>query len=439
MYSEQSGIGKLKLNVDNLELDVKFKIIFYIGSNAEVFVDLSFFSKERIKISNYFRKETTVEGILAGKLENGRNIKIDKLTLTSTGGLKQGKSVPLKFKVISNIIVSNRIQKLEESNDAIHFLLTNFDFIGCDKTVKPSGAWKLNRFSVNIDQLDYNFIQEINYKFIRKELKKNPNVCLITCRVVVNTHLSNREKVFNTISNLCDLLSFAKGTLITPWGEEHYKDGKKEKWIYSHFRATAFHYADGLIANLPPERIRDFLIATYPNYIKYKDSFGLLPVFTYYLSMKSEKILDLKCVLAFILLECLASHARDYFAIEETPVKNNILSKNKEILKRTLKNYEIPNETIEKLAEEVSYKNPTLPDVIWQIMKKFEMRYNVKENKIWGLRKCFIHKGMFPNRVDRIQTYRMIVHFIDRLLLSILGYKGKSFMNIANVYREETL
>jgi len=85
------------------------------------------------------------------------------------------------------------------------------------------------------------------------------------------------------------------------------------------------------------------------------------------------------------------------------------------------------------------YTFPTLRDAIEKLMKEFKMDYvNKEEKNIYSLRTSFIHKGKFPEKVNPVQTYNQLVHFVDRLILHILGYT-KEYLDISDGYKHKKL
>jgi len=100
-----------------------------------------------------------------------------------------------------------------------------------------------------------------------------------------------------------------------------------------------------------------------------------------------------------------------------------------------LDNREISEDKIEKLEKErLIYQFPILQDSIDRLMKEFDMKYEAGEHELYTLRKEFIHKGVFPKGKEPMKVFYKLVHFIDRLILCILGYKGE-YIDISNGYR----
>lgn len=434
--AEEKGRGTFKFK--DFEKETSFKIEFYVGKEALVFMDESFFSEVSVKLSN-LHNQKSVEATLYGEMENGLKVYIKRLILISRAGLKKGKSTPFKFKVFSPIIVSNENLKPTKDETEIHYYITNFDFIGCEKTIYPKGGWKLDHFSVNFEGFTFVIKQVEKHKEIIEYLRKN-RASAITAEIIVKADLKEKDKLYGIVTEICELLSFATGNSVVPITEKHFSAGKFVWSQTTSMRVEDFRGGDHLIPHLPPEAIREFTIKAYPQYKEMKQKLGLNIIFNYHLLMKSNPIMDVRCLLGFILLECLSNHAQEFYIKEGRPIENSIKkSKVKQLEKILPKSNNLSNKTKAKIIEEFGYKFPTLPDSIKRLMDDNGMKYKNEEVEIWKLRKEFIHKGMYPkDTTNHVQIYRNLVHFIDRLLLHILKYDGE-FLNIANGYKIEKI
>jgi len=432
--------GKGTFIFDKFKKEAPFTIEFYIGREALVFMDISFFSKLNMKLSKlHLHKQKYVEASLFGELKDGYKIHIDKLILIATTGLNKGKSNPVKFKAFSPIIISKEDLKPVKGKTEIRYYITNFEFTGCEKTMFPKGGWKLDHFTISINGYTFCIKKLEKYKEIIERIKKN-KTSSITAEIIVKVDFKEREKIFSIINNICDLLSFATGNTVVPVTEEHLLDGKVVWAQTTSMKVYNFRSGDQLIPHLPPETIREFVIKAYPNYSKWKKKLGLNILIDYYLLMKSNPVLDVRCLLGYVLLECLSSHAQEFYAKKGEPIENSRKKGMVEQLNKILpKSNNLSKKTKNKIIEEFGPKYPPLQEPIERLMNEFRMRYKKKEAYIWGLRNKFIHKGMFPKNIqDPIKVYRDIVHFIDRLMLHILNYDGE-FLNIADGYKVEKL
>ncbi len=70
--------------------------------------------------------------------------------------------------------------------------------------------------------------------------------------------------------------------------------------------------------------------------------------------------------------------------------------------------------------------------------------FRSKDIVLLRIRNRIVHDGKFPEEIDsrKIDAHEeetRLVYLLDRILLSILGYKGKPFVNIMKAYKTEML
>jgi len=431
--------GKGEIKYKNLVIKADFKLEFYIGSDTVLYLYKDVFSRDIIDLGNELAPKKSVIVSLRGILDRGNFISIDELILVSPAGLKKGKSTPLKFKTFSPVIISSDKKKSISSYSKIRILITNLEFSGCDRTITKKSS-KLDRFSINIKGYEIVLKQVDNYKKVIESLRKGKYESAITTEVIIKTGLKNSSEVFRIVDNICRLLTIANGNTIVPVTTQHFNKNKRV-WSESiTARVEKFRAGDQLIPTFYGEHLREFLKKTYLNYEEYKNAFGLNVISDYYILMKSASIMDIRCLMGFVLLECLTSHAEEYYNNKGEPVKSTLKrGKIKKLHKILPQDHNLDESIIDEIIEEFVYPYPSLKDFIDRIMKQFGMKYKKGEDKLFSLRKEFIHKGMYPKATkEHLKIYRLLVHFIDRLLLCILGYSGP-YLNIANAYREENL
>ncbi len=430
---EVKGIGIL--TAKEVEVKSSFKLEFYIGEQALLFFDLDMFSKDRQEIRNKNPKELSFKG----ELEDGTRMYIEKLYLISFGDIIKGVQQPIKLKVFSDISF-NRKDFSSNHDEKILFRIANLEFTGCERTYSPHGGWRLDHFSINIEGYPIEVRQLKGYKNIEKALSKKEVDNAETAEIIVKANHNKHEEIMKIVNDLCQLMSFATGNTVVPFGEIHLKGKDIIHQIYGNVRTEPFQSGNHVIPKMPFETLPKFLEEAYPNYQKYKKSFGLDVILNYYELMHRNPFMDVRCVLAFVLLECLSNNAQEYYEKTKKPIESSLMkSKIKKLKKILPKHKVISKKVILELIEEFIYKYPTLQDSIYHLMKEFGVEYKAKEQEIFSLRKEFIHKGKFPSSVkDPVKTFRKIVHFIDRLILHMLGYTGE-YLDISDGYKHKKL
>jgi hypothetical protein len=420
--------GKGNLTVEDLVVESSFKIESYIQEQALLYFELPMFSKDRYKIYAKDKQDFKFEGILP----DGTKIDIKRLLLISHGDIIKGKQQPLKFKIFSDISLS-RGSMNKSDDEKIIFKITNLDFTGSEKTITPFGGWKLDHFTLSIKGYHIEVRQIDDFKEIVTALKKKQISSAQTTIITVTGKHEKQDEIRTIVNDICWLMSFAKGNSIVPFGELHVKGEKTVQEIYRSVRVENFVSGDHVIDDLPIDNLPKFIEQAYSNYILYKKELGLDVIFNYYELMKRNPIMDVRCVLGYILLECLSNNTQEYYTSKGTPIQNSLKKSKSAKLKKILDKEKVNAKIIEQIASEFIYSQASLQDSINEIMKEFKMGYKKGEDELFKLRKEFIHKGRFPPNINPIQTYNKLVHFIDRIILHILNYKGE-YLDITQRY-----
>ncbi|MFH0860568.1 MAG: hypothetical protein V1921_05160 [Candidatus Altiarchaeota archaeon] len=429
------GTGKLSTREGDSE--GQFEVIRYIDKPLKVHFHEKEGDSSLPDALNGLFHELPEKASLEGILSDGRRIKINELYLTSKGGLKRGKPLP---KIYNAYFMTIDRDSKDSDEQKLEFLVSNFVFTGCDYTKHSDGVTRLDRFTISLEGYEFTFQHIQNYEDIVKCLKRKDNPFAITARIVVKARFDEFEHLSEIVKNICILLSLAMGNSIVPLIERKI-DGEKVIGENSYIRRVdRYNGLDSLIREHPTEEIKEFVEQTYEDYLKYKDSFNLPVIIDYYLLMKTGSIMDIRCLFGFILLECLSSKAQQYYEKNGNPIVASLTKSNIKKLNEILpSSHNLGEETIRKIAEEVGYSYPTLPDSINKLMGDFGMEYKQGEQELYGLRKHFIHRGMYPDDTkEHLEINHRLIHFIDRLLLHILGYQG-GYLNIADDYKYEEI
>jgi hypothetical protein len=81
----------------------------------------------------------------------------------------------------------------------------------------------------------------------------------------------------------------------------------------------------------------------------------------------------------------------------------------------------------------------SLRERLLPILNHFNVQFDTKDLSFIKIRNKLVHEGRFPSNVDPVGEYTRFVNFIDRILLLILGYRGKYYLNRLNNYSREAL
>ncbi|MGC1123265.1 MAG: hypothetical protein WBA22_19440 [Candidatus Methanofastidiosia archaeon] len=310
---------------------------------------------------------------------------------------------------------------MEGEEPEIHFPITNLELFGLEKTTAPNGSFRYDYIKLKIGNHDIIIKQVEGYDEIMTRLRKKPWCSAVTAEIILNENVGNPEAMVDFVFDLCSLMSFAEGQTIFPVCS--FTPGKETR-IRQRFspRVENFKPAAPVV---PSKYFKFFLEKTFSEYIKLKDNFGLPILFNYYVLMVNSDILEVSCLFGYILLECLSSHAQEYFRKTGEPIQGRMKKKNMKVLQRELGKYKIPRETLESIAEDVSYEHPTLPETIHKIMDHFKIAKEKDDQEIFDSRKEYIHKGISQRRGrDHTEFMLELRCFVIRVLLGILDYNG---------------
>ncbi|NPE31071.1 hypothetical protein HNV12_24565 [Methanococcoides sp. SA1] len=122
------------------------------------------------------------------------------------------------------------------------------------------------------------------------------------------------------------------------------------------------------------------------------------------------------------------------------------MKRTKRTLKKELKkeDIELSDEVLTRISTSVSYQHASFEEKLRSFLELFDVPFDQEDIDLLGLRNKIIHSGKFPTEynsrliIPHKEADRLI-YFIDRILLSIFGYRDKTFLNIFDQYHEETL
>lgn len=68
-----------------------------------------------------------------------------------------------------------------------------------------------------------------------------------------------------------------------------------------------------------------------------------------------------------------------------------------------------------------------------KLCTNFGIKYSSSDLKFIKIRNSLVHSGRFPTYVvDPVKDYNKFINFIDRILLTIVGFKGQPYVNFLN-------
>ena len=390
--------------------------------------------------------EAKLNGFVIDENDDIGTISIEKLAINSSSvSSKKGEYVQLELKMICYSTV-DIIYSDEKSVDAeIHYGLTNFVFSGCEYSVEDN-KHILDRFDATVNNFNILFKKVGNYLDMENRLNAKRG-CFVTSEAIVTTPVDNSDKARNTIYDVVELLSLATRNFVSPTYEDYFCGGTIFRTVLNPVITYGYNGSDNLIGTNPtPCTIKYFLETTYDKYQEYKKDLGLNAIISLYLISGFTLYTETKFMLMFVALESLLSNFKDYLKMMGTPIPPSLQKKTKKQLIKILAKDEIQleDETIDSIVNSIGYQHTTFDDKLTPLLKKYNINSMAEDRALNSLRNKIVHNGKFPVESNsRVITpyveYTRLIYFVDRILLSILGYKDKPFLNKHGGYKEEIL
>ncbi|MGF7117873.1 hypothetical protein [Methanobacterium oryzae] len=316
--------------------------------------------------------------------------------------------------------------------------LTNFIFRGC-KTDDED----FHGLMVNLEDFPVYFRHVENYNEYAKSLNDLEETILVTSEASIDFSYES-VNITDVMNNLSDLLSYACRTRISHIYEDYYFENIRFKTVLRPVITKEFNNKNNLIDSDHLENcsLKSYLETCYSNYLEFKNKFALNLVISFYLESVTHNYMDISFLLAATTLETILNGYEELCEEEGNPIIKGILKRNKKEILKILNEYEIEDleEITEKIVDKISYKHPTLNDKLSTLTKdrRFLVELEEFDRDFIPIRNKIAHTGKFPETVNSSGKERAIslheelnrlIYLLDRIILIILNYKEKPFIN----------
>jgi hypothetical protein len=469
-------MGKGKLQICSSDItDSDISIYFRNDGKHTITCWFYLINEYAIVLSDILEKQksTPVYATFSGEDSEGVNISIDKMVLNETNFSanttttdpkyiihhdlllsifsKIGKTlfaaeiasqnflniVRLEFIMLSNIRIQYR--KLSDDESVrIRWGLANFYF-GSEGGQDRFFADGEDVFSLNVSGNHLEIKKVPDYSNILSQLKFNNNVN-VTCEAHIDTEYSKLADFKTTLDHICMLVSFADCNWVTPLYTDIYKDDKIAETILLYHKQYPFTKGRKSVINIghpnAKSSVRDFVDESLETYKYLRDKFGLHKVIEYYISAETNGIVHERFDIAYIALECLCSSVRERAEENGETITISDIQETEDKLRSLLKNLkeQISEESLKTLSKELAYKYISIRDEQYFAFDKFGIRYDRKTIKeLYDVRNALFHGGDF----DYTELFKRTVQLfdlLDRTILTMLGWKGKSYVSKSQGY-----
>jgi hypothetical protein len=345
-----------------------------------------------------------IECSFKGRAENA-SLGITKLVLANTGMRVDSSGSHWVFELTSATPVEIDHAPFDPNKSIeVHYGLTNFIFNGCEYSTYGNVS-RLDRFGATLDGFALIFRQIQQDKVFVEKLAASHDT-EVTAEVVAKLPFESMRLVDELVEDALMLLSFATGTYIATIYSDIFVENTLVRSILCPYKTGPYVHRDWVIDadNLRNCDLRDFLETCYPMFRKYKSELGLKIVLEFLVIAKQGRYSEVKFLLGSVAAECLLSHLPSYFrTIGKTATGNSFRSKMRELLDH------------------------------------FNVTHDESELDFIDTRDTLVHTGRFPKGVSPHEETMKFGNLLDRTVLTILGYKGKAYLNRANRYSSEYL
>jgi hypothetical protein len=320
------------------------------------------------------------------------HIKIDKIYLSKIN-LASFNDTSMRFSIFHPVKITyqhiNKKDKIELSRG-----ISNLLFWGTETT--RYGDWFSRgtlRFKPEKNK-EACLVQLKEFIKIKERLKENGGV-RVTSELKIEGSYKEIEELREMSKDIQVLCSLASGNYVTAMCEDVFNKNSHAlcETTLLPLKTYPFSSREPLIdTSLHYVReFKDYLESTYSLFKKRKNSLHLPYVIELFITSKMHLPLELQYSMSTTSLECLEHYFRNWQSLRETR---------------------------------------SLNDKTERLLNYFHVPHNNTEVQINTIRNSIVHEGRFPPNVDGFKALIKLRNLLDRILLVILGYKGKPYYNV---------
>lgn len=489
LLKEYQGTGEILFR-SNIRLKGTFKLIFYAGGICRLIYRIKLEDQlpqirrladlTQQDIQNRNIPRDNFEASLTGTSDDGGNISINWMSLDDASIKVDKTDAQATVDPVSRQIVFNQFEAIihssiiegtgtlefvvgseveityerlgQEDTVSVFAGITNFIFRGCEWDSKQPRRYfingelsvKVGNFSLEfINVPEYNrFVETFTFDYFMKQLKSKQFD--ITCECISMVKFNEISAMRTVMRKVRYILSFVTCNWLATLYEDTFKDRKLIRTIL--FPHKTFQFVGGQYAINPTDnrdcQLKRLVETTYENYSKFEDRLGLKYIIENYVMSPREGNSEAQYLLLAIALEILASYAHEYAKNNITLVPN-ITKKEKEVqLMQSCKkmNVRISDQFFEQIITWGGFRDTRLKDKLRYVFDELHLVYTEKElSNFVKYRNIMVHAGVSRNSKKLIDEWHNLANLIDRLILTLLGWKGNSYIDKSKDYIQQTL
>ena len=370
---------------------------------------------------------------LQGTLTDGRKISAKGLWIRETQGALFGKKAKLILHSEHWTIGDSSI----DGQVSVVFELVNFRFSGTEPEIRMVNGFEHGTLIMTLilgdRQVQLRPIADYDQAIATLRAQSGVQVtCTATTAISAPSEI---EAIVSMVDTLCDVMSVARGTLVS-WTSLEIRTAD-ELSPYSQYRSSVTRrYAQiELIENDDSQNTKRFLEEGFRKCEELDDDFKVRKIARAFIETKDGPFIESRSLLIAVLVEYLANvRARlegcaNY--LNDKPFEKGWKLFKSET-KATLKNAypEISDEHLHSMLLSIKggLNRRPLKFKIERLAAWLEIQFTPEEIAHFvNARNSLAHDGRFPSGATPTKHYQRMQHFLDRIIMGLFGYQGRYF------------
>jgi hypothetical protein len=431
------GSGIIRVTQDNLD---EGQFLFGQKSNGTLII-----FAELTNPSFPFTTQPEVVEIVHCSLESGQDVDLVGPYYISRFNYSMNDEEETKV-TITWIATDIRIGSGEVSEEyVVNFELTNFLFRGTEMAEVMMEGHRVRSnslFPVTFQEIDVFFQQIPEYKQAKARIKAQNGVEITATGSIEIEENKKIDDVIEFMDKICDLLTIARGTIISWTSLSVEKDDEVIISIYRNSLTGRF-INFGVLNENNSDETRKFLETGFEHYINLDENYRLREIARAYASTRSSSFLEERCLLIGVLAEYIASvNARLNGKLNF--IDDEIFDERLDTLKEKVG--DIVGEIFPELKRKY-IQGGILPKVFgfnqrplsWKLSslsKDFDIGIDQQDiDDFKDCRNSLAHSQEFPGGKSPADWWVFMSDIIDRILLRFFGYEGTYYSIRENIVK----
>ncbi len=338
-----------------------------------------------------------------------------------------------------------RVGQLSWQNQAeARFGLTNLEYLGTESQQVSETQRRRGLLPLEINNVKIALHKVPDYEE-RVEILKTQAGIDVTCEARLNVYdPSSFEESRRVIDNLCKLLTIATGTLISWICVDVVSEHNSVLFTEHHPAVTRRYTGAALIDPRKPGDLKLFIESTYLRYTELEPTYQLSKAISAYVDARASGFLETRALVLTTLVDYLTGILANKEGKTLILPADQFESKFDELCKRIAAQIKetFPNMAMEQVrsmaVKSKGFNYRAYKNKLRLLKRRFKIPLREEEIDDFGeSRNHLVHYMRFQSN-DPFEfrlEFRRMLHLLDRILLSMLGYEGY-YLNACTFERE---